>query len=83
MPAKSKAQRRAAGMAAAIQKGEMDPRPGMPSEQMSMMLPGDLREFAQTEEAELPQRVRPMGAKKQRKPGGRRFSAKKGRRRSG
>lgn len=83
MPAKSKAQRQAAGIAAAIQAGEMEPRPGMPSEQMSMMMPDDLREFARTKEADLPQRVRPMGARKQRKPGGRRFGAKKGQRRSG
>lgn len=83
MPAKSKAQRQSAGIAAAIQAGDMDLHSGMPSEQMSMMMPGDLREFARTKEAEPPQRVRPIGARGQRKPMGRKFGRKKGVRGSG
>lgn len=55
MPAVSKKQRRTAGMAAAIQKGEMAPQPGMPATEMAAsMKPADVREFASTPEKRLP-----------------------------
>jgi hypothetical protein len=59
MPSKSKAQRKTAGMARAIQKGEMAPVPGSPSAQMAKsMESSDLREFATTKEKGLPQHVK-------------------------
>lgn len=59
MPSVSKKQRRTAGMARAIQKGEMKPVPGSPSAQMAKsMEASDLREFASTKEKGLPERVK-------------------------
>lgn len=58
MPAESKKQRRAAGMATAIQEGKMQPKPGTPSAEMAKsMKPSDLQEFATTPEKGLPNRV--------------------------
>lgn len=55
MPSVSKNQRKAAGMAEAIQEGKMKPKPGTPSAQMAAsMNPADLREFATTPEKGLP-----------------------------
>jgi len=55
MPAPSKAMRKAAGMATAIQEGKMQPKPGTPSAKMAKsMKPSDLREFATTPEKGLP-----------------------------
>ena len=55
MPAESKAQRRVAGMADAIQKGEMKAIPGTPSAEMAeSMKPSDVKDFAKTKEKGLP-----------------------------
>ncbi len=55
MPAKSKAQRRVAGMAKAIQEGELSPSYSPQAAQMAKsMKPGDLGEFAKTKEKGLP-----------------------------
>lgn len=60
MPAKSKAMRKTAGMAEAIQKGEMNPIPGTPSAEMAKsMKSADLKEFASTPEKGLPEHKRP------------------------
>jgi hypothetical protein len=67
MPAVSKGQRQAAGMATAIQQGKMEPVTGTPSAEMAQMAPGSLKEFAKTPEQGLPQRVKPPTVK--RKPG--------------
>lgn len=65
MPAQSKKQRRTAGMARAIQKGEMKARPGTPSAEMAAsMPPADLKEFASTPEKGLPVRKTPTGTVK-------------------
>jgi len=54
-PARSKSQRRAAGMAEAIREGKMKPVPGTPSAGMAAsMNPSDAREFASTPEKGLP-----------------------------
>lgn len=55
MPAKSKKQRKTAGMARAIQEGKMKPKPGTPSAEMAKsMKPADLKEYASTPEKGLP-----------------------------
>lgn len=59
MPAKSKAMRKAAGMARAIQKGEIEAVPGTPSAEMAKMDSKDLKEFASTSEKGLPEHKRP------------------------
>lgn len=51
--------RKAAGMARAIQEGEMEAIPGTPSAEMAKMAPSDLKEFAHTKEAGLPEKKRP------------------------
>ena len=56
MPAKSKEQRKAAGIARAIQKGEMKAKPGTPSAEMAKMKPSSLRGFAKTKEKGLPEK---------------------------
>lgn len=62
MPAESKKQRRAAGMAKAIQEGKMKPKPGTPSAKMAKsMKPADLKEFASTPEKGLPMKVTKTG----------------------
>lgn len=58
MPATSKAQRRTAGMATAIQEGKLNPQPGTPSAKMAAsMKPSDLNEFATTPEKGLPKQA--------------------------
>ena len=58
MPAKSKAQQSAAGIARAYQKGEI-PASKLkgPAKEMAKMKPGDLRKFAKTKRKGLPQKV--------------------------
>jgi hypothetical protein len=69
MPAKSKAQRQAAGMATAIQEGKMKPQSGTPSAAMAKMPPASLRNFATTPEQGLPAAA-PKPAPMMRPPGG-------------
>jgi Protein of unknwon function (DUF3008) len=54
MPAESVAQRKAAGMARALQEGEMKGDAGPAVEQMAKMPPSSLKEFAHTKESNLP-----------------------------
>lgn len=54
MPAKSKAQRQAAGIATAIREGKMKPQAGTPSAAMGKMPSASLRDFATTPEKGLP-----------------------------
>jgi hypothetical protein len=54
MPAKSKKQRQAAGIAMAIREGRMKPQAGTPSAAMAKMPPASLRDFASTPEQSLP-----------------------------
>jgi hypothetical protein len=54
MPAVSKKQRQAAGIASAIQAGKMKPQVGTPSASMAEMPPASLRDFASTPEQGLP-----------------------------
>jgi len=62
--------RKAAGMARAIQKGEMESVPGTPSAEMAKMSPKSLKEFAHTSEARLPEKVgKPKPKGRQSKPG--------------
>lgn len=61
MPARSKKQRQAAGMARAVQKGKMKAKPGSPSAEMAKMAPADLAEFASTPEKGLPIKKTPTG----------------------
>lgn len=61
MPSTSKAQRRAAGMAKAIQEGKMKGKPGTASAEMAKMDPDSLEHFASTSESGLPRHVRPAG----------------------
>ena len=65
MPATSKKQRRAAGMAMAIKRGEMEGMPGSPAMEMSEMEEESLEHFAKTKEKGLP-----MKKGKTRKPQG-------------
>jgi hypothetical protein len=59
MPAKSLAQAQMMGMARAIQKGEMAPKPGTPSAKVAATAaPSDVAEFATTPQAGLPKRVK-------------------------
>ena len=69
MPAKSKKQRQAAGMAAAIQAGKMKPQAGTPSAAMAKMPSASLRDFASTLEQGLPAAA-PKPAPMRRPPGG-------------
>jgi hypothetical protein len=64
MPAKSKKQRRMMGMAQAIQQGEM-PAAKSPAaaEIAGSMTPGDLTDFASTQEAGLPERAKPPSSR--------------------
>lgn len=58
MPAKSKSQQAAMGMAHAIQQGEMKAKPGTPSAAIAKnMKPADVREFASTPQKGLPQKA--------------------------
>jgi hypothetical protein len=66
MPAESKKQRRAAGMAKAIQAGKMKAKPGTPSAKMAQMPPAALNEFAGTPEQGLPMKATPTGTFKKR-----------------
>jgi hypothetical protein len=51
----SKKQQEAAGIAHAIQKGEMKGKPGMPATEMAKsMKPGDVKSMANTKHAGLP-----------------------------
>lgn len=60
MPAVSKKQRMAAGMAKAIQAGKMKGKPGKPATQMAgSMAPADLNEVAATRQKSLPMRKAP------------------------
>jgi hypothetical protein len=64
MPAVSKKQRMAAGMAKAIQAGEMPGKPGMPATEMAQsMKPAVLNEFAGTPQKGLPMQAKPPGSK--------------------
>jgi len=56
MPDVSRKQRKTAGMARAIQKGEMKAKPGTPSAEMAKMKPSALRDFAKTKEKGLPEK---------------------------
>lgn len=67
MPAKSKKQRQAAGMARAIQKGKMKAKRGSPSAEMAKMKPSDLKEFAHTKEGGLPVKRTPTGTVRKRR----------------
>lgn len=59
MPAVSKKQRKAAGIARAIQKGTFPARKAGPAAaQMAQMAPADLAKFAKTTERGLPTRSR-------------------------
>ena len=65
MPSVSKLQRKAAGMAKAIQEGKMKAESGTASAAMAKMAPSSLEHFASTKEKGLPQKkTRRMGAKK-------------------
>lgn len=70
MPAVSKNQRKAMGMARAIQQGKMAPNPGTPSAEIAKsMKPGDVEDFASTKEKGLPKtKTRRFGAKKDHRP---------------
>ena len=59
MPAKSKAQRKAAGMALAAKRGEISPKElkGAAKQMYESMTEEELREFAATKEKELPEKV--------------------------
>ena len=81
MPSKSVAQRRMMGMALAMKRGEMEPMEGPAHEAMESMKEEQLEDYAKTKESGLPQKVRKMGEKGQRKPKGR--MGKKGCRRTG
>ncbi|MDI6752762.1 MAG: DUF3008 family protein [Thermodesulfobacteriota bacterium] len=54
MPAESKKQRKAAGIATAIQEGKMKSKPRTASAEMAQMAPSSLRDFATTPEKALP-----------------------------
>lgn len=58
MPAKSKAQQQAAGIARAIQKGEKKPKKGTASAEMAKMSSKDLKKFAETPRKGLPKKVK-------------------------
>jgi hypothetical protein len=59
MPAVSKKQQKTMGMAHAIQKGEMKAKPGTPSAEIAKsMEPSDVKHFASTPQAGLPQKKR-------------------------
>jgi len=68
--AESVAQRKAAGMARAIQKGEMKAVPGTPSAKMAEMKPGQLKEFAHSKEKGLPEHKKSKMKQKQTNTGG-------------
>lgn len=57
MPAKSKKQRQAAGIARAIKEGEAKPKKGTASAAMAKMPAAPLEEFASTKEQGLPMKV--------------------------
>jgi hypothetical protein len=58
MPAKSKAQQAMFGIADAIQKGEMAPKPGSPSAKIAATVaPASVKDFASTPAKALPKRV--------------------------
>jgi len=60
MPSVSQKQQEVAGMAHAIQRGEMAPKPGTPSAQMAAsMKPSDVKDFASTPRNNLPVRRNP------------------------
>jgi len=64
MPAKSLAQAQMFGMARAIQKGKMAPKPGAPSAKVAATAaPSDVADFASTPQAGLPKRVKPKPTK--------------------
>ena len=72
-PAVSKSQRKAMGMAKAIQEGKMEAKPGSASAKMAEMDPESLEHYAKTKEKGLPMHKgrRRMGMKKgMRKPQG-------------
>lgn len=59
MPAKSLAQAQMMGMARAIQKGEMAPKPGTPSAKVAATVaPSDVADFATTPQAGLPKKMK-------------------------
>ena len=64
MPSVSRKQRKTAGMARAIQKGEMKAKPGTPSAEMAKMKPSALRDFAKTKEKGLPEKKKKKGKDK-------------------
>ena len=60
--AESKAQQQAAGIAHAIQKGEMKGKPGMPATDMAKsMSPADTKSMAGTKHKGLPEKKTPTG----------------------
>ena len=61
--AESQAQQKVAGMAHAIQKGEMKGKPGMPATEMAKsMSKTDTKSMASTKHAGLPVRKTPTGS---------------------
>jgi hypothetical protein len=58
MPAVSKKQQKAMGIAHAVQQGEMKAKPGSPSAEIAQtMKPTDVREFAATPRKGLPKKA--------------------------
>lgn len=59
MPAESRNQQEAMGLAHAIQEGKMKPKPGTPSAKIAQtMKPTDVKDFASTPRKGLPEKKR-------------------------